>query len=426
MSSNSTTSKPADKAAVLAAARQYKRENHLPLTVHPGGTWGRWCKKVNGRQHHFGPIVPEARDYGSAAALAEFHRTIDCIQAGRKPRPKDDDLITLRDAVNAFLSAKAAMRDTGELTPRSWTNYHGTCGRIVHVLGKHRAVADLDVADFRKLRTAFAKGRGPVSLGNEVRHSRIFFKWCYDEGLIDRPVRYGQAFDLPTPKTLRLARAARGPRMFEAAEVRLLLDKAGPVLKAQILLAINAAFGQSDLARLPKSAIEFKTGWIDHGRQKTGIARRCPLWEATIAAVKAAIEVRPEPKDAKHNDLVFLTPTGLPVVRDVLSTDKQKAAAGLTTPLDTIAPAFKKLMRAAKLDGNRAFYALRHTFQTIAEQTGDFPAVSAIMGHAPRAGDMSAVYRERIDDARLVAVTNHVRAWLWPRRRVVRRKKATR
>ena len=35
------------------------------------------------------------------------------------------------------------------------------------------------------------------------------------------------------------------------------------------------------------------------------------------------------------------------------------------------------------------------------------------MGHAGASNDMSAVYRQRVDDERLLAVTNHVRKWLF-------------
>ena len=58
------------------------------------------------------------------------------------------------------------------------------------------------------------------------------------------------------------------------------------------------------------------------------------------------------------------------------------------------------------------FYALRHTFETIAGDTKDQVAVDAIMGHSR--GDMASIYRERIDDARLRAVVNHAHDWLYP------------
>jgi hypothetical protein len=35
------------------------------------------------------------------------------------------------------------------------------------------------------------------------------------------------------------------------------------------------------------------------------------------------------------------------------------------------------------------------------------------MGHAPGNSDMSAVYRQRVSDARLQAVVAHVHSWLF-------------
>ena len=35
------------------------------------------------------------------------------------------------------------------------------------------------------------------------------------------------------------------------------------------------------------------------------------------------------------------------------------------------------------------------------------------MGHSPAANDMAAVYRQRVTDERLKAVTDHVRKWLF-------------
>ena len=71
-----------------------------------------------------------------------------------------------------------------------------------------------------------------------------------------------------------------------------------------------------------------------------------------------------------------------------------------------------KLLRELKLDKpGRAFYALRHTFRTVADATLDFPAVRWVMGHADDSID--DVYREMIDDARLVAVAQSVRGWLF-------------
>jgi hypothetical protein len=47
---------------------------------------------------------------------------------------------------------------------------------------------------------------------------------------------------------------------------------------------------------------------------------------------------------------------------------------------------------------------LRHTFQTIGDEAGDFIAVRQIMGYT-FSNDISAVYRERVSDKRLLKVT---------------------
>src|SRR5262245_34130897 len=62
--------------------------------------------------------------------------------------------------------------------------------------------------------------------------------------------------------------------------------------------------------------------------------------------------------------------------------------------------------------GGRTYYALRHTFQTVADETLDFVAVKRIMGHVGT-GDISNDYRERVSDERFLRVVNHVRDWLW-------------
>ena len=56
------------------------------------------------------------------------------------------------------------------------------------------------------------------------------------------------------------------------------------------------------------------------------------------------------------------------------------------------------------------FYALRHTFETIGGESRDQVAVDAIMGYSR--DDMASVYRERISDERLLAVSAQVRRWL--------------
>ncbi len=77
-----------------------------------------------------------------------------------------------------------------------------------------------------------------------------------------------------------------------------------------------------------------------------------------------------------------------------------------------MAQEFAHLMTDVSVEG-RTFYDLRRTFQTIGEGAHDFVEVQSIMGHAPASGDMSSIYRQRVEDERLQAVTEHVRNWLY-------------
>ena len=79
-------------------------------------------------------------------------------------------------------------------------------------------------------------------------------------------------------------------------------------------------------------------------------------------------------------------------------------------------------LRSSKLPAKllrrgRGFYALRHAFETIAGESRDQVAVDSIMGHADYT--MAGVYRERISDDRLLAVTNYVHDWLFPKNETI-------
>ncbi len=52
-------------------------------------------------------------------------------------------------------------------------------------------------------------------MAHDVRLTRIIFRYAYEAGFIDRPVRFGPQFKAPSRKVLRQARQANGERMFE-------------------------------------------------------------------------------------------------------------------------------------------------------------------------------------------------------------------
>jgi integrase len=371
-------------------AKPDKPYPEFPLTAHPAGYW---CKKIRGTIHYFGPWAdPDG-------ALAKYLAQKEALHAGRKPREATEDG-TVKDLANRFLNAKKALVEAGELSPRTWDEYKATCVLIVSHFGKGRLLADVDTADFASLRNKMAKQWGPVRLGNCVQRVRTLFKYGYDSGMLDRPMRFGPDFKKPSKKTLRKARNDRGPRMFEADELRKLIGAAGPAMRAMIYLAINAGFGNADCGTLTLKALDVERGWVDYPRPKTGVRRRAPLWPETVQAIREALAKRPEPKNPADAGLVFVTKYGGRWHKDTPDNPVSKEMAKL---LDEVG------IRRRGLN----FYAIRHTFETIGGESRDQPAVDLIMGHAEDSDDMAAVYRERISDERLKAVTDHVRVWLF-------------
>jgi integrase len=355
----------------------------------------RWAKKVHGRLAYFGSI---AGDPKGEAALNRWLDEKDDLLAGRVPRSRrTTDAPTLRDLCNQFLTTKRHLVDTHELSIYSFNDYHRVCAELIEHFGRDRLLTDLLPEDWETLRVKWAKTWGPVRLGNEINRARVVMNYAYKNGLLDKPMRYGEGFKRPSKKTLRQARAEKGPRMFDAQELRRVISAARQPLKTMILLGINSGLGNTDVALLPMKALNLDNGWLDYPRPKTGTLRRCPLWPETVAAVRDWLTQRPFPKAPTDEPLVFLSRTGRTWVRE--SSDN---------PVSTET---RKLLRKLGINGTRNFYALRHTFETVAGESRDQVAVDAIMGHVD--SSMAGEYRECISDERLVAVTNHVHTWLF-------------
>lgn len=386
------------------------KADKFPLFIHQSGG-GRWCKKVRGKHCYFGKVADDPK---GEAALNLWLDQRDDLLAGRTPRTSGEGL-TVCDLCNRFLTAKEQQREAGDITPRSFSEYFATCEMLVDAFGKRRLVTDLAADDFQSLRASLTKRYGVHRIANNVQRIRTVFKYGYESGLVDQPVRFGPTFKKPPARTMRAHRQKNGQRMFEADQLRTIIEAADQPLRAMILLGINCGFGNHDVGTLPQSALDLAGGWVNYPRPKTAVERRCPLWPETIDAIREAMESRPKPKKPADGKLVFLTKYGAPWAKETPDNPVTKEFRKLLDSIDSDAAG------AAKVEKRKAppklyrkglgFYALRHTFETIAGETRDQVATNAIMGHVDVS--MAGVYRERIGDDRLRAVTDHVRAWLF-------------
>jgi integrase len=247
-----------------------------------------------------------------------------------------------------------------------------------------------------------------------ILQARAIFNFAVKRELLAK-VNFGTDFAGPGKKALRRLRNQKrrqfGPRMFTADELRRVLDASAPTMRALVLLGINCGVGNSDLARLPVSALDLETGWLDFPRGKTEVERRVPLWTETVDALKEVLRTRRAPRNERDADLVFLTKHRTPLCGASYREDKTGSLRFRNT--DAIGRAFRLTMLRAGVEvrEGRGFYAIRHCVQTVADEVCDPVATAAVMGHA--VNTMSGEYREEVQEHRLRRITDHIHAWLF-------------
>lgn len=354
-----------------------KPYNGFPLFAHRNG---QWAKKIRGRFEYFGVWAqPDA-------ALAKYLADRDYLQAGQVPPSAQT---TLADILNSFHDDKQRALEAGEITSRTFGEYEAVCDAIANTLNRSRPVATIQFDALSKLRGVLSTGKNgkplsPASVKRLLTMARSVFKFANEE--MGHTIRYKRPLRPPSARALRLARQER---LFAAEEIRALVAAARPQMRAMILLGVNCGFGNADCGTLPISAV--KDGWIRFPRPKTGMDRRCPLWPETAAALASVIGDRTE-------GLVFVTRFGRSWKND--------------GGRDPIAHEFAKLVGENHRKWVTTFYTLRRTFETVASAS-EVPqsVIDAIMGHVPQAGDMSAVYRQRVFDDLLCKCVEYVRKW---------------
>jgi integrase len=370
-----------------------KPYDDYPLTPHSNG---QFCKKIKGKIFYFGS--------DPAKALELYRLQGDDLHAGRTPRRSPDDLM-VEDICNLFLDSKQKLVGSGRMTLRTWRGYKHVCKRVSRVLG-HLVAEHLTPIDFDRLYEDVAHScRTLKAIDSTCNVCRLPFTWAYKEArLLERAPYFGSLLKRLSRKELRKDKAKRrhenGKMMFDAPEVRAILIASPPHIRAMVWLAINCGFGNADVGSLMTQDLDLYGRWVRLPRSKSGEDRRCPLWPQTVYAVRVALAARPVPADRSHDNLVFVT-----AQRNPWHDDRK----GIQSPLSQV---FRRILEGVKMyRRGRNFYALRHTFQTIAENaTKDGHAIETIMGHVD--ATMAAEYREYVADDRLHACTDAVREWL--------------
>jgi integrase len=382
-----------------AKSRKVKRRgDNFPLFQRADG---RWCKKIRGKHHYFGQ--------DKAQALEKYQRYIGLRSLGIDP---DSNEIGLRETFNRYLGAKERAMLAGKIGVRTLSDSARTLRRVLAIVND-RLVSTLTPADFAALNAKLSKGRSAITVSGHVRRLKAVFDWAHREGLIAAIPKYGTEFQAAPVRVVRLAKSQRGALLFSATELRTLIAATDTQLRAMIYLATNCALLPVDIARLEFEEIDPDFAWLRQARHKTGVDRLAAMWPETAEALRAAIHERPKPAGPEYRELVFLTETGLPVVRSITPAKAARDPRAALNANNISRPTrdFQELQKDCGVYRHgRGFNALRHGFLTIAEAGRDFPAVAKVMGHS--VPGVSSHYREHIGDDRIKAACWLVRDWL--------------
>jgi integrase len=383
--------------------RAKRKAERFPLTLHR--TRKLWCKNFtlpSGRRKavYFG----HDRD----SALAQYLAERDDWQAGRNPREGAYNAgttePTVADVVNAYLTSQKQRVQSGELRGRTMHELVSVCKRLTKALGRDRMVSTLTAADFERFKAQLSKTNAPQSVAQLVNKSKAPFKYGYEAGILETPVRFGPHFKTPGKRALRQQQNARPSRMFAPKELRKIIKAADVPLRAWILLGLNCGYGAADIATLPVDAIDLDGGWITHERAKTAERRRCALWPETVKALRESLKMRRQPRDPADAGLAFLNEKGNRLVNE--------SQAG--SRVDVVGKHFRAHLRSLGLHRpGVGHYSLRSIFRTVADPVGDDRAIRLVMGHVASGEDMASHYVQGIDDDRLRKIADHVHGWLY-------------
>lgn len=383
------------RQSVLARSKPSKPRSDFPLFPHQSG---KWAKKIKGQTKYFGhwddPRAAEEEYLQFVASEQAAHGTglksgLTTINASANVS-ETLSWVSIKRAVNLFLTSKKRQVETGERSPSTLQDYRWTLSAFAKCLGADRMIESLTVEDFAMFRHERSKTCNVVTVGNEVTRIKTWLNWLYRSQHTVK-IDPGPDFVKPSEKVARRHRRERGKMMFTADQVRILIDESGIQMRSMVLLAINCGFQNSDIETIGLSVVTraIDTGWIEYPRQKTEVDRRCPLWKTTRKALSLAMGRR----IGTNLPNAFVRFDGRP----------------FSSTNHDLAKRFRVLRSNCCLE-NGGFSWLRKTFATAASGCGDQVAIDYVMGHVDP--NMSGIYRQEVFDDRLLKVVQEVKQWM--------------
>lgn len=308
--------------------------------------------------------------------------------------------LTLEDCAKIFMAEK----EKSGAGDRQVADIRYRLGRCLDVLGRSKPISDLDrtaLVEFASYWRSLPKARNqdgsegepisPLYASRMAQTAKAFLHWCSEHEAINyvKPVGFDSILTIDKKaKTAGQLEALKKKAWGEekkfwdmenkadVANLRALFQAASMTMRAYMLLALNCAYANSEIANLKTSDIKVNgETWIRTVRNKTHEKMQHVLWPETVKAIQRA--------RAKDNpqDLYFLTEKGKPVSNHKYNSIPQlweatKLASGLR---GDILP----------------FHNLRHTSANEIKKIAGPDVADIHQGHKERA-TMQAIYTEKL------------------------------
>lgn len=348
-------------------------------------------------------------------------------------------LIELASTFYEFNDQRVATGKPKRMSPFTARDYERTINALGRAIGPDKPIAELGPSDFDKFAAAIA-GSALSRFAVDVAYVRAFMAWGLRQGHFAEnrtlarlaagqdPLEalVGASMVKPPDEDLRDEQVDRDAS-YSPNELRRLWAVADDTMRLWMGLGLNSAFDNADLANLIKPCLDLTLGRTDFRRRKRGKIRRVAPLMPKVFELATAYKRPALANDTIDDDLVFATPTGLPL---------QRLSPG--GGIDYVAMRWGKLLQRAGIrpatiitrdketgkrtysmpDGyvadRRGFRGLRTTFPNLAPPDHE-EEVEIIMGH--RHTVLLDYYLKRVGWERLAFVVTHAwhRAFSCPR-----------
>ena len=246
------------------------------------------------------------------------------------------------------------------MSPNTVASYcHDVEGFLEWVVYAPAAVTSADIE--RYLGKVTAEGLSKRSAARLVSALRSFFTWCVQEG----EIKENPCDRVDAPKLGKYL-----PEVLSVEEVTAILESVdlgtpgGKRDRAILEVLYGCGLRVSEAALLRISHVHLDEGFVDVVG-KGDKQRLVPLGEMAADALRAYLEVRPEPAGRAFDDVLFLSRAGKPLSRVSLFklVKRQAMAAGIQKEISP--------------------HTFRHSFAThLIENGADLRIVQEMLGHA--------------------------------------------